>query len=706
LPPFKAFSQKNTLKFPAVILVLSAFHLFAQAVTPCGKQSHAVWSLVKKYHYSPKPLDDALSAEIVDSYIDAIDPGGYYFLQSDIDELMTYNDSVDDQIIAKQSGFFDRSAELFKIRLRAVDSLITVIGSKPFDFKKDESLSYAEADYPDYVSDYTQLKERWRKWLKYSTLEELIWGDYFEDGLNEPIENLLLKAADATADAIAYERFEIKSYLEHPAGYEKYLATFYLDAIATCFDPYTTYFSSIEKENFESDLSGENLVFGFSVEADDKGVVRIAGLTPGSPAWNSGDLNKGDEIIALELSDGQRLEMTTAGIDEITLLFANSNAKKLTLEIKKVSGQEKKVTIEKGPVYVEEDVIKNVILVGEKKLGYITLPDFYMAWDDPGGLGCANDVAKIIVKLQKENIDGLILDLRDNGGGSLKEAIDLAGLFIDWGPLSVIRNKYGEMTTLKDMNKGASYTGPLLVLVNGLSASASELFAAAMQDYNRAIILGSPTYGKATGQIIYPVDPRYIRGVTAEKDLDESYGYLKITEHKLYRISTRTHQKTGVIPDILLPDIYDIYEYKESTHHNALAADSIVKTMYYTPFAAFPASLAANSQARVSANTHFMVLHELIDSINQRNEGDEIIALQLEKYQAAEKAYEAFLDKLFGEGSFVTGAFKATNNLYDQEIMNMNAWRRELNAEYLKSIEADLYIDEAYHVLTDYLNSK
>ena len=693
--------MKITLSF---IICVSSFFCLAQPTTFCGKQSNAIWNLVEKYHYDPKPLDDNLSSEIFDNFISYLDGGGYYFLQSDIDELTKYKTSVDDEIKAKTSVFFSRAAQIFEIRLKAVDSLITLIELSPFDFKKDEELSYAEADFPDYVSNYSELKERWRKWIKYSTLDELFYGDFFDDPLIEPVSNLLTKIELAKKDAIAYERFEIKSYLQHPAGFLNYLATYYLDAIATTFDPHTTYFSNIEKENFEDELSKENLVFGISVEADDKGVVRISSLMPGSPAWNSNDLNKGDEILSLELNDGQKLEMTTAGIDDITLMFANSTGTKLTIKIRKMNGQENTVVIEKGEVYIEEDVIKNVILSGEKKIGYITLPDFYTEWDGDGGLGCANDVAKIIVKLQKEKIDGLILDLRNNGGGSVKEAIDLAGIFIDWGPLTILSDNTGESNSIKDINKGAIYLGPLVIMVNGLSASASELFAAAMQDYNRAIIVGSPTYGKASGQIILPVDPGYIRDVTNDKDVDESYGYLKITIHKFYRITNSTHQKSGVIPDIYLNDIYDIYDYKESSYSNALPADSIVKKVYYTPFAEFPASLAINSKNRVEANPNFKLLKTLIDSILLTYELDEIISLKIENYQENEKLLDEFLDRLFSLDNFRTETFKAVNNLYDIEIMKMNAYRRELNEEYLESIEKDVYIDEAYNVLRDYLN--
>ena len=677
---------------------------FAQPTSICGKQSNAIWNLVQKYHYAPRALNDELSVEIFDNFINFIDPAGYYFLQSDIDELTTYKTTIDDEIKAKTSVFFSRTAAIFEMRLKGLDSLILVIESGSIDLKKDEVLSYAEADFPDYVSNYKELQERWRKWLKYSTLEELFYSDLFDDALNETIPNLIAKTDLAKKEVIAYERFEIKSWLQHPAGYLNYIATYYLDAIATIFDPHTTYFSNIEKENFESDLSKENLVFGISVEADDKGVMRISSLMPGSPAWNSNELNTGDEILMLELNDGQKLDMTTAQIGDVTLMFKNSTATKLTLTIRKISGQESKVMIEKGEVYIEEDVIKNVILTGEKKIGYITLPDFYTEWDGDGGLGCANDVAKIIVKLQKENIDGLILDLRNNGGGSLREAIDLAGIFIDWGPLSISQDKFSEASSIKDMNKGAIYTGPLVILVNGLSASASELFAAAMQDYNRAIIVGSPTYGKASGQIVLPVDPDYILGYTAEKDVDESFGFLKVTTKKFFRITNSSHQKTGVIPTILLPDLYDIYEYKESTYSNALSSDSIVKKVYYTPFAAFPTSLASNSKTRVDVHVNFIELRRLVDSLNVANESDEILPLEIGAYQRAEIIYDQMLERLFGLELQKTIAFKAINNQYDMEILKMNAYRRELNAEYLEEIEEDIYIDEAYHVLLDYLN--
>lgn len=687
-----------------MILLLTGIGLVSgQPTSFVGRQSYAIHNTVKKYHYAPIPVDDEFSKEVFDNYIYSIDPGGYFFLSSDIEILMEYDTLIDDQIQSKTSAFFDKSAEIFKVRLKAADSILHVLESGKFDFTKDEVLSYSPEDYPDYTDNYTELKERWRKWIKYSALDELFLNDYFNDPLQETTANLLTNIDQAKKDAFEYEYYNIKSFLAHPAGFTKYLATFYLDAIATNFDPHTTYFSDVERESFVEELSKENLVFGISVEEDEKGIIRISAIMPGSPAWNSNQINKGDQVLSIGLSDGQHLEMTTAGIDEILLMFDNTKAQELTLELRKGNGEELIVQLVKGEVYIEDDVIKNLILTGDKKIGYITLPDFYTDWDGSTGLGCANDIAKTIVKLQKENIEGLILDLRYNGGGSLKEAIDLAGIFIDWGPLAISRNKIGEATSIKDMNKGAIYLGPLVILVNGLSASASEIFAAAMQDYNRAIIAGSPTYGKSSSQVILPLDPEYRYGYTDMNSVDQMYGYLKITTDKFYRITTKTHQRSGVIPNVLMPDVYDIYDYKESSYSNALSEDVVDKKVYYTPFENFPESVFEQSRNRIENNPNFLRMTFLIDSLLNSEEKDEIISLKIEKYQENERKLNAVLDELFGLETALNSAFKATNNLYDLEILKMDAYRNTLNEEYLKTVESDIYINEAYLVLTDYL---
>ncbi|MBL7898604.1 MAG: PDZ domain-containing protein, partial [Crocinitomicaceae bacterium] len=504
-------------------------------------------------------MNDTFSSTVFYSFIKAIDGGGYFFLNSDIERFQKHQYNIDDQIKARTSTFFDEVAQVYKLRLTSADSILDVLEKETFNFKQKEVLSYHPDHYPDNVNTVIELKERWRKWIQYSILEELFNGDYFDSAIGESTESLMSKIHLAEEEVFAYEHFAIEVYLKNPSGYETELSTFYLDAIATTYDPHTSYFSGVQKEEFIEELSEEKKMFGFSVEEDDKGIIRIYDLVPGSAAWNSNQLNKGDEILSVTLGDGKSIDMQTSKVSDLMLLMSSSKSEELTLEIKKGNGEVLEVELKKSEVYIAEDAIQNAILNGDKKIGYITLPDFYTNWDDDGGLGCANDVARTIVKIQKENISGLILDLRNNGGGSLLEAIDLAGIFIDWGPLAIVHDKNGEATSIKDMNKGAIYTGPLVILVNGLSASASEIITAALQDYNRAIVIGSPTYGKATSQIILPLDPDFIYGVSDINKSDESFGHLKITIGGFYRITNSSHQRSGIIPDIIMPDFYDIY---------------------------------------------------------------------------------------------------------------------------------------------------
>jgi carboxyl-terminal processing protease len=477
-----------------------------------------------------------------------------------------------------------------------------------------------------------------------------------------------------------------------------------LDAIAQVVDPHTSYFSPNEQEDFVEELSKDNRAFGIQFDESDKGGVIIYEVLPGSPAWVSGELNKGDEVLSLKLGDHEKLDLTTAGIEELNLMFAAFNDDELTLIIRKANGQTKEVVIEQGLVYDDQDVIKSVLLDGEKKIGYITLPDFYTNWNGMAGNGCANDVAKSIVKLKKEAIDGLILDLRNNGGGSVREAIDLAGMFINYGPLAITQEQSREPNSMKDFNKGSIYSGPLVILVNGLSASASEIFTAAMQDHNRAIIVGSTTYGKATGQIMLPLDPNILNPYNTEP-IDESLGYLKVTTSKYYHITKSTHQKEGLRPDIELPDVYDIYDYRESAYENALIKDSVVKKVYYTAASEFPIQeLQQASQNRLAASSFGNALMHTIDSLKTVMNGPEKFELNIEKYQDQSRNLSQTIDSLFSYLEQSTDAFVVKNNQYDLRIMEMNAYRSELNDAYLKRLTEDIYLDEAYRVLVDYIS--
>lgn len=693
------------------IVVVSLFFTcvsLAQS-TSVGRQSNAIHKMVQNLHYQSKPLDAALGEYLFDEFISAIDPAGFYFLESDIIYLKEkHGSNIHEQIKKSNSDFFNEAGTLFKKRLLSADSIISAVLSEPFDFSIKEKLSFLEADYPDYEKDNKALSERWRKWFKSSILEEIFGGGYLDDPNEASVESILEQVPEATKAVEKFERFEISSFLKHPAGYRPYLGTYYLDALAGYYDPHTSYFSDIEKESFEEELSKDNYAYGFSLQENESGEILIAGLVPGSAAWMSNQMNKGDILNEIRFPKGEKIDVTLLDIDELMLILRNAESNSLTMILKKANGKIEEVGLTKTEIYVDDDVIKSVILDGDKKIGYITLPDFYTDWDDGTGLGCANDVAKNIVKLKQENIDGLILDLRNNGGGSLKEAIDLAGIFINYGPITIEQGKYREPKSIKDMNRGAIYMGPLVILVNGLSASASEIFSAAMQDYNRALIVGSTTYGKSSGQVVMPLDP----GVDLDSFLsgsseDSELGYLKITRSKYYRITNSTHQKEGVIPNVKIRDYYELYDYAEANYANALIKDEVVKKVYYTPGEEFPNSkLQGLTNSRLAQNENYQELLRAIDTINSFTDYDELIPLDVAGYQLNEIKMSALYDRLFEAEEYSSENFKVINNKFDSEIMKMNNFRAELNSKYLEQIQKDLYIGEAYNILTDYINAK
>lgn len=688
-------------------LVITSNEVKGQATTGVGKQSYYIKKIVDNYHYNSVSFDDKLSEMVLNTFIRELDPYGLFFYADDVVRFETeYATSIDDDIKNKTSVFFDDVSAVFKKRLIAVNEMIDQLANEKIDLTIEGQVTYSDLEFEQYPKNPEEIKDVWRKELKSDLLDELFSGDYHENPLTTTIDSVLSFQEEALAYVVRAIRYEINTFLNYPKGFESYMSSFYLDAIASSIDPHTTYFSPNEHSDFVEDLSKENYAFGFSLNEDEKGTVIIEGLVPGSAAWMSNELNKGDVVLSLVLGKTE-LNLETAGLDDVNLLFQGSNEDELTLNIRKANGQEKTVYLEKAPIYVDQDVIKSVILEGEQKIGYITLPDFYTDWTDESMLGCANDVAKIIVKLEKENIDGLILDLRNNGGGSVKEAIDLAGIFINYGPLAIFQNDERSPQSIKDFNKGVVYDGPLAIMVNGLSASASEIFAAAMQDYNRALIVGSNTFGKATGQIILPLDPAYSPSAYGGDVEDPSFGYLKVTTSKYYHITCSTHQLNGIKPDITLPDVYDIYDYRESQYANALKRDSVVKKVYYTALPEPPSAVLSNqSIGRLADLPYGNKLKTTVDSLHKVLDERVTFPLQIEVYKKEEIEMDQAISRLFGLIEQESNTFEVVNNQYDLRIMEMNNYRSVINEGYLERVKNDVYIEETYNVISDYIKIK
>lgn len=681
-----------------ILAFLFLFGKYSISQSSSQQQVKALLQTIKEKHYSPRVIDDNFSGAVFDKTFESLDPEKIYFTKADLSGLAMYRTTLDDELNGNAWSFLNRIIPVYRQRLLQADTIITDITSKPFDFSTNEYLSI-DLDTSRPSAD-KEKKAKWHQTLKYETLEGLADIASLQHSQTGTIDKKAVLAKEMQVRLMIRSRHlrQVRSALQTAEGFENYVQSVYFDVIASCFDPHTNYFPETEKQNFESGLSKDGYHFGFVLGENEKGEVSILHLDPGGPAWKTGELNKGDVFLQMKWQGKEPIDLVGAEASEISSLLDASNNELLELTVKKANGQVKSVQLRKEKMdAVDEDIVKSFLLNGTKKIGYISLPGFYTEWENEGGSSCANDVAKEIVKLKKENIHGLILDLRFNGGGSLGEALDLAGIFIEEGPLCLIKQKDGKIVSLKDPNRGTIYDGPLLLLVNGQSASASELVAASLQDYNRALIAGSATFGKATAQQIFPLQSG-TSVITKEK------GYAKITMQKLYRVTGKATQRNGVIPDVPIPDIFDKLTYREKDLPHSLMDDTVKRNAYYKPLGQLPVSLVSvKSATRLNADKNFMQIVSLQKMIAEEAQHTQPVSL---KWDEVEKELKTEITNGFQQikaGEAIVTAYKAENHGYDKNRLVNDELFSLINKHWVKRLENDIYIEEAYRILTDFI---
>jgi carboxyl-terminal processing protease len=659
--------------------------------------------MVELKHYSPKPVDDSFSVSVFKAILNATDPRQLLFTAADYQQLAAFSTTLDDELQGKGWSFLDKFSQLYKSAVIRADSIVNKLLQKPFDFAAADVLNQSgRADVFNFSPDTAALTNRWSRYLKYVILDQV-----YDETTSDSTKKISLKAGLSSLEPAIREKVKktelksLKRILDYPAGFSVLVNELYLNAIAACFDPHTNYFSPQGKEEFQAELSTEAFFFGIIFGENEKGKIIIDKLTPGGPAWKSGEINKGDELISLQWEGKEVQDMTGATMEEVFEVVDESIHDKLLFRFRKTDGTISMVFLRKEKSDNEENIVKSFVLKGEKKIGYILLPGFYTEWENETGSSCANDVAKEILKLKKENIDGLILDVRFNGGGSVGEALEMIGIFVDEGPLTAIKSKDGKQVTLKDPNRGTIYDGPMTLMINGQSASASEMLASSLQDYNRAVIIGSNTYGKATMQQMFALDTITSKTVTG----GEKFDMVKITTGKLYRLTGQTAQLSGVTPDVVLPDAFDGLEIGERFEKNVLPADSSKRNNYYKPLAYLPVNeLSRRSVARINANPEFQLIKKII--AGQKNEMQattRTIPLKAELFEKWMKEKELNMQAMKGEGK---AAIKYTveNHAADKQLLLNNPYARERNAAWLENLADNIYIQEAYLVVTDLIN--
>ena len=649
-------------------------------------------------HYVEKDLDDDFSTKAFDTYIDMIDPYKRYFYNSDINKFKEYEYLIDDQFKNSDLTFFNLTHETLLKRIKESKEIYTELFSSPFNYEVDEVLIVSSDE--SFVSTREELKDRWRKTFKYYTLNNL--NDLLTE--NDSVKSLVNNNINFNVVIKEYEEKSRNSSLEFCNEIYQYYSdrsrqewfSDYVNAIVYQFDPHTFYFNADEKEDFDVDMSGNYAGIGARLQQKmDK--ISVVELISGGPAWRQNKLEVGDILLKVRQEDEENsVSIVGMRIKDAVKLIKGPIESSVILTIKKVDGQIVDLKIPRDIVQMEETYAKSSIVERlDSKYGLINLPKFYFDFDDYSERNAASDIKKEIIRLKEEGIEGLILDLRNNGGGGLKPAVDMAGLFIEEGPIVQVQSFEKKKQILKDRDRSIVWDGPLVILVNELSASSSEILAAAMQDYKRAIIIGSKqTYGKGTVQNVLDLN-KMIRSNT-----NGDMGAFKFTIQKYYRINGGSVQLEGVKSDIVIPNRYSYIDFGEKEQDNPLEWDEITP-VEFTPWSSnFDYSSAIQkSKLRIKSNEYLKLIDEnakWIKSIRDIEEFSLNYFNYTDKIKADELTSKSF-DKL---KDFKTNLeFKSLP--YEVMLFEKDSTLKLKRTRWHKNLAKDLYIDEALNVLSD-----
>lgn len=677
-----------------VTLLFSANLLWAQ---PGLKQKAVLLKrVIELNHFAPRPVNDSFSLALFTALMKSLDPQKKILIQPEYDKLAVYSTQLDDELNGKNWQFFPVLKTIYQKAVERADSLTKAILQKPLSFTAKEDIKLSRMAAAAYSASIPALQQRYMNWYKYQTLvNAYTLSLHKEKGVS--FEQVMAKNEMAVREkikksALWSNRFAGKSI-------DDFLEESFLKSLATAYDPHTNFFSPQDNEGFRQALSTEALTFGFDIDETETGDIVITRLTPGGPAWVSGEFNQQDQLLQIQPDGKEVTDVSLLSVEEVYELITDMTVQQAVIKLRKQDGTIKTVTLKKTRQEQDENSIQAYILKSTgpdgRKIGYMSLPDFYTTWDDEAGSGCANDMAKKIVQMKKEQIGGLIVDFRYNGGGSLGEALDIAGIFINDGPLIGYKDKSNKISYLKDPNRGVIYDGPLVILVNGQSASASEVVAAALQDYNRALIVGSTTFGKATMQDILPMDTVSKTAPTKE--------FVKTTLGKLYRLNGSTAQQKGVIPDIVLPDWMDMEGFRETSFPTSLSPDEVKKNAYYKPLAPLPlATLAAASKTRVDASAFFKQMVAYHTMTAQKTITVPLLPVDFEKWAKQNR-------NLMGARepeNYQATRILIQNLAADQAKLLTDSYLKTVNEQALQNLLEDGYIEEAFLILNDLLNYK
>ena len=689
-----------------IFAVAVALYLFTATTNPLEKEFvsndkdrlliELISHVIQRGHYDVKFLNDDMSEQIFHTYLESLDGQKRYFLQSDYREFSKYMYQIDDQIRELDLTFFDLTYKRLVLRMSEVESMYSSILSRPFDFDKEEEF---DTDYDEQIYPLSQKarSEKWRKQLKLSTLS-VLYDKVQEEKNNDETTPAYLSSSwmDLEAEARTTTRenmedfFDLMNELERKDWFDVYINSFVLQ-----FDPHTNYFNPDDKDRFDMSMSGKFEGIGARLSKRDQ-AIKVVDIIVGGPLWRDQLMEVGDEIQLVRQEDGDAVDIRAMRLDDAIKLIKGPKGSMVYLTVKKVDGNIETIPVKRDLVVLEESYARSTVINRQdQKYGLIHLPKFYVDFKSYKERNAAHDVEQEVINLKEAGVGGLIIDLRNNGGGSLQTVVDIAGLFIDEGPIVQVKSTVSKTEVLRDRDGKTLWNGPMVILVNELSASASEILAAAMQDYERAIVIGSEqTFGKGTVQNVVDLN-RFLSNSTYG-----NLGALKITTDKFYRINGGSTQLEGVKSDVITPDRYRYVDVGERDEDNPMRWDRI-SPLVYTKWNGYLNydDVIEQSQDRVNDHPIFNLVDQDAKWIEQR-QNDNTIALNYQEYVSKIESDRAYADQ-FDAVEEYDNNLDFTISPADQKRISEDDIFLEKRERWFSNLSKDFYVEEAVNILQD-----
>ncbi len=676
---------------------------------------NAVLQYLEALHFLPQDLNDDFSSQVFDEYLLALDPSKRFLIQSEIDELNVYRSQIDNQIKLRNFDFFDSSIVIINEATTRAKNIFDVVINKDLDAVDVQSVEM-DRKKRQYSADDTELEQLWTKLIKYdynnrvkNAIDEqesrqeksekkamADSGDTSEEKEEEPIKTIEEIKADAK-EKIADSYKEWFKRLDDSRRSDRFEA--YINSITHIFDPHTDFYNPKEKTDFDIRMGGKLEGIGARLQTSGD-FTKVSTIIPGGPAYKGKELEVDDLITAVTQKGGEPLDITGMRISDVVTHIRGKKGTIVILTVKKVDGSIVDIEIERDEVIIDEGFARSLTLdipdVVEN-VGYIKLPKFYSSFEKKNGNSCAKDVAEEIAKLNALNVNAIILDLRNNGGGSLTDVVEMSGLFIEDGPIVQVKPRDKPAYVYEDEDSAVQYDGPLIVMVNQFSASASEILAAAVQDYDRAIVVGSTsTFGKGTVQRFVDLDRAY-----KQNDL-KPLGQLKITMQKFFRVNGGSTQLEGVTPDIIFPDNYHYIETGEKDYEHVMEWTEISPVPYSQDVYKLPARevLREKSEQRMGQKENFQLVLENAKRLKENRD--------MTEYPLSYETYSTLIDNRETEAEKYADLFdekiadlKIHNLAVDQEYINSDESRQARNEDWIEGVSKDFYLEETMYILKD-----